>query len=93
MPNERNALTRLPALSRRALLGAAGLIAGSAAAAPVICRADAKVSQREASYQTSPRGEARCAVCTQFQPPTSCKLVAGAISATGWCAFFAPRPR
>jgi hypothetical protein len=77
-------------VSRRVLVGAAWLLA---AAIPVIARAAEKVSQKEAGYQASPKGGAQCGGCVQFEAPASCKLVDGAISPSGWCTFFAPRPR
>jgi hypothetical protein len=80
-------------LSRRVVIHAAWLLAGGAAAAPTVATATAKVSQKEASYQASPNGNARCANCRQFQAPASCTLVDGAINPTGWCTFFAARPR
>jgi hypothetical protein len=47
-----------------------------------------KILQSEAQYQPMPKGMFSCAVCTFFIKPTSCKLVIGAISPSGWCKFF-----
>ncbi|HTQ34298.1 MAG TPA: hypothetical protein VMI30_09020 [Stellaceae bacterium] len=47
-----------------------------------------KISPAEAQYQPMPKGLFSCGVCTFFIKPTSCKLVAGAISPTGWCKLF-----
>ena len=47
-----------------------------------------KVSQADAQYQPMPKGMFSCAVCAFFIKPTTCKLVVGAISPTGWCKFF-----
>jgi hypothetical protein len=59
------------------------------AAAPVCAdQPPPKISQTEAQYQPMPNGMFSCAVCTFFIKPTSCKLVAGAISPTGWCKLF-----
>jgi hypothetical protein len=66
-----------------ALLGG-GLIASTAAA-------QTKVSQRTANYQTTPKGNARCNVCTQWQAPSSCKVVQGTVDPTGWCSLYAPK--
>jgi hypothetical protein len=82
-----------PKFTRRAVL-AAGL--GLAAAPPhATTRADeappenqAKISQAEAQYQNTPKGMFSCGVCTFFIKPTSCKVVAGTISPTGWCKLF-----
>jgi hypothetical protein len=79
-------------MTRRAVL-AAGL--GLAAASPPAARADdaapgnqAKISQADAQYQNTPKGMFSCGVCTFFIKPTSCKVVAGTISPTGWCKLF-----
>jgi hypothetical protein len=80
-------------LTRRAVL-AAGL--SLAAASPSAdARADdapqgsqAKISQADAQYQPMPKGMFSCGVCTFFIKPTSCKVVAGAISPNGWCKLF-----
>ena len=78
-------------VSRRRLLGAACVVAAGAAAVPICARAGSKVSQREAHYQASPKGEARCGRCKQFSPPSSCSLVDGPVSPSGWCSFFAAK--
>jgi hypothetical protein len=67
-----------------ALLGS-GLAAGAATAA-------AKVPKAQAGYKDAARAAMRCDRCLQFQPPTSCKIVDGAISPSGSCDFFAPKP-
>ncbi len=66
-----------------ALLGTAGL-AGSASAS-------SKMAQSAVSYQQTPKGKSRCDACTQWQAPSSCKVVNGVISPTGWCTIFAPK--
>ena len=79
-------------ISRRALLrgaGGAAALLGAAAAEPAA--AQQKVSQVEAKYQTSPKGQQRCEICVNFQPPAACRFVAGTISSSGWCQFFAAR--
>jgi hypothetical protein len=53
--------------------------------------AQEKVAKTDAEYQDRPKGQQRCEICLQFQPPGSCKLVAGQISPHGWCQFFAAR--
>jgi hypothetical protein len=47
--------------------------------------------QKEAGYRSSPQGDARCEKCSQFLPPSSCKVVDGQISPSGWCTLFAPK--
>ena len=74
-------------LSGGAVISKTVLVASPAIASSV------KVSQSQAKYLNSPRGNARCDRCIQFQPPSACKIVDGAVSPTGSCLFFAPRPR
>jgi hypothetical protein len=47
------------------------------------------MSQKEAEYQDSPKDIRMCATCTLFEPPKSCKVVAGEISPNGWRKAFA----
>ncbi len=79
-------------LIRRAVMvtGAGALIAtgfetGSASAQ------DDKVSQSAAQYQTTPKDKARCDNCVAFVAPSSCKVVAGTISPSGWCMMYSPK--
>lgn len=81
------------ATSRRSILRGAGLALGSGAAlglgmAPSTASANTKMSQKAALYQDAPKGQARCNVCTQWQPPSGCKIVGGEISPTGWCQLY-----
>lgn len=55
-------------------------------------QAAAKVPKSQAGYKDAPRSGMRCDRCLQFQPPAACKIVDGAISPSGWCDFFAPKP-
>jgi hypothetical protein len=59
---------------------------------PAVAASSGKVSQTEAGYQNAPKGASRCDKCIQFQPPSACKVVDGAVSPAGSCNFFAPRP-
>ncbi|HYM03455.1 MAG TPA: hypothetical protein VET85_10950 [Stellaceae bacterium] len=86
-------------LSRRGLLrrsavtlcvAAMGGVARRAAADEEIKEAD-KVTQKEALYQNHPKGQQRCEICLQFNPPNHCKIVQGPIVKTGWCQYFAAR--
>ncbi len=75
---------------RRKLLHAA--VRGSLAGLLLrISRTEAseKMTLRQAEYQDSPKDIYSCAVCTLFEPPTSCKVVEGEISRDGWCKAFA----
>jgi hypothetical protein len=50
-----------------------------------------KISHADSKYQTTPKGQQRCEICLQFQPPDHCKIVQSPITANGWCQFFAAR--
>ena len=80
-------------VSRRRLLLGAGLLAGGAGLAAFPAQAQTKVTQTLANYQPSPKGNARCDGCTQWQGPSSCKIVQGGISPAGWCQLYAPKPK
>jgi hypothetical protein len=78
--------------SRRAImLRGIAYIAGSVAlAAPTRTAHAAKFPQSSpaVAYQTSPKDAHQCDGCTLFQPPTSCQVVDGTISPTGWCKLW-----
>lgn len=80
-------------ISRRLLLGSitwgTGLAASAMAA--IIAAAQQKVSKVDAKYQDQPKGQQRCEICANFQPPNACKLVDGEIKPNGWCQFFAAK--
>jgi hypothetical protein len=77
-------------VSRRVALTTAALSLGTAASATIVSRARAqtKLSQPDAKYQTMPNGGRRCEGCANFQPPNGCKFVQGDISPNGWCQLF-----
>jgi hypothetical protein len=80
-------------VSRRVMLASAALSLGAATAATVVSQAAAqqKISQADAKYQATPKGDQRCDVCVNFQPPNACKFVEGNISPSGWCQLFAAK--
>lgn len=83
-------------LSRRAILAAAAggaltSAAGMPAAADEPVAEKDKIKQTDAKYQDQPKGQQRCEICLQFQPPSTCKIVQGPVSAHGWCQFFAAK--
>ena len=88
---------RIARVSRRGLLGR-GIVLGLLGAVGgqlVFARqalAGVKMAKQDAGYRDSPRGGARCDRCLQFQPPESCNVVQGAISPSGSCSLFAPKP-
>ena len=84
-------------MSRRAVLRSAALSLGAATATATAVvsqtAAQQKISQAAAKYQTTPKGDQRCDVCVNFQPPNGCKFVQGEISSNGWCQLFVPKPK
>jgi len=81
-------------LSRRALLASTSSLLGLAAwgfSNDAAAQAQEKVSQAEAKYQNMPKGQQRCEICLQFEPPHTCKIVQGQINPKGWCQYFAAR--
>ena len=90
MNNGRNDCQRV---SRRIALTGMALALGVAAAATAVLQAAArqKISQADAKYQGTPKGDQRCDDCISFQPPNACKFVQGNISPSGWCQLFSPK--
>ena len=81
------------AVPRRVLLwgAASALSAATGGRAASGATAQERVGKAEARYQDQPRGQQRCEICLNFQPPNQCRLVEGRISPKGWCQFFAAR--
>jgi hypothetical protein len=53
--------------------------------------AQTKMTQKQAAYQGTPKGDQQCDKCKLFQPPSSCTSVEGEISPKGWCKIFQPK--
>jgi hypothetical protein len=81
-----NELSRRSVLQSAMIAVGASVLGGAAAA-----QGFTKSPQASARYQDHPNGGQRCATCLQFQPPSSCKVVAGRISPNGWCAIYAAK--
>jgi len=82
--------------SRRSLLRNAAYVASGGALLGVVlaatpAAADSKVAQKTANYQSTPKGAARCDNCSQFEAPSSCKVVQGGVAASGWCLLYATK--
>jgi len=82
-------------ISRRHILvrgGACVASAGALVGAASDARA-AKMPQTSpvVTYQNSPKGAQQCDNCLLFQEPTSCQVVDGTISPTGWCKLWAKK--
>jgi hypothetical protein len=76
-------------ISRRVALAGTALVLGAAAAVQAAARQ--KISQADAKYQGTAKGDQRCDACLSFQPPNACKFVEGDISPSGWCELFAAK--
>jgi len=77
-------------VSRRRFLGTAVVSGGALFGVGLIgaSPAAAKLPQRAAKYQSTPKGKAQCDNCSLWQPPSSCKVVDGKISPSGWCLLY-----
>ena len=77
-------------ISRRVVLTGTALAVGATAAVRVFSPATAqeKMSQADAKYQGTPKGDQRCDGCMLFQLPNACKVVQGEINPSGWCQLF-----
>jgi hypothetical protein len=64
------------------------LAAAALVLATSIKEAAAKLAQAAASYQDEPKDDQRCGSCSLFQRPSSCQIVEGTISPSGWCKFW-----
>jgi hypothetical protein len=80
--------------SRRNLLRKIAYIIGGVAilSSSMIRGALAKATQKAAGYQDTPKGDLRCDNCSQFEPPSSCKVVEGNVSPAGWCKVYVKKP-
>jgi hypothetical protein len=52
-------------------------------------KAEEKMTRQQAEYQDTPNGIYSCGVCSLFESPKYCKVVAGEVSKDGWCRVFA----
>ena len=86
---------RSAVVQRRRLIVDLTLLAGAASLFDLILpgswavAGQVKLAQNEIGYQPTPKGQQRCDACVNWNPPGTCKLVAGSISPTGWCGLFA----
>jgi hypothetical protein len=84
-------------LSRRSILRNLAFTAGGAAMVGATMSgngtaAQTKMKQAVVGYQATPKGEQRCDNCTQFEPPSACKVVEGNIAPAGWCKVYVKQP-
>lgn len=88
-----NRKIQMIACSRRFILRKVAVATAGAAlvGAGMSKPAEAKASQKLVSYRDMPHGKQECDNCSQFEPPSSCKAVAGAINPKGWCLVYSPK--
>jgi hypothetical protein len=76
-------MTSSQSISRRALFESAGMAIGLAiangptppASAGEVIKDEDKIKKPDAKYQDKPKGQQRCEICLNFQPPSTCKIV------------------
>jgi High potential iron-sulfur protein len=84
-----------PGKSRRTIIHAmvgsisASLLSRIAPAEAEEIQVGEKQSLAQAQYQDTPNGIYSCGNCSLFEPPKSCKVVAGEVNEDGWCRVFA----
>jgi hypothetical protein len=86
-----NPINGFAAPTRRSIVQAAlGAVSAAAAIAarPRSAAAEPTISKDAVAYQDQPQGDRECDRCVQFMPPSSCKVVEGAISPHGSCRIF-----
>jgi hypothetical protein len=76
--------------SRRKLMSVAVKAISAGLLLPIApTHASEKMTRQQAEYQDKPNGIYSCALCTLFEKPNTCKVVAGEVSPDGWCKAFA----
>lgn len=75
-------------VSRRRFLKSAAIGGAVVGAGLVSSPAEAKMGQKAAAYQPTPKGKQRCDNCALWRPPSSCVLVESPIVPQGWCNLY-----
>lgn len=92
-------VTPSKSIPRRVLFESAGVAIGLAIANDPIPSAipeeaikeEDKIKKPDAKYQDKPKGQQRCEICLNFQPPSTCKIVQEPVTRHGWCQLFAAK--
>ena len=74
--------------SRRQLMRTAACAIGGIVTVMAASPAQAKMSQKAAEYQATPKDGQSCANCSLYRAPSSCTLIDGTIVPTGYCRFY-----
>lgn len=80
--------SRASVQSRRRVMQTAARAIGGVLAVMVATPAQAKMTQKAAAYQATPKDNQNCANCALYKAPASCTLVEGDVVPTGWCRFY-----
>jgi hypothetical protein len=76
--------------SRRKAIGAIVKAVAAGLLLPISqTQAAEKMTRQQAEYQDTPNGIYSCGMCSLFERPNACKVVAGEVSKDGWCKAFA----
>ena len=78
-------------VSRRRFLKAATLGSVVIGAGLASTPAEAKMGQKAAAYQSTPKGQQRCDNCALWRAQSSCVLVESPIVPQGWCNLYRPK--
>jgi len=87
MKDENNTTRRVVLRTGLAALGGAAATAARANQHT----AQTKIAQKVVQYQETPKGDQKCSICVNFEPPNACKIVEGTINPNGWCIAFGPK--
>jgi hypothetical protein len=91
MESERKLSANCGVQSRRQLMRKAACAFGGIVAAMAASPAQAKMSQKVAEYQATSKNGENCANCALYRAPSSCTLIDGAVTPTGWCRFYSKK--
>ena len=80
--------TRASLQSRRHVMQTAACAISGIFAVMAATPAQAKMTQKAAEYQATPKDNQNCANCALYKAPASCTLVEGDVVPTGWCRFY-----
>jgi hypothetical protein len=83
--NSNGNISRRAVLLRGTAFAAAAVAVSTVAVEPAMA---AKLPKSEVGYQERPHGSQKCSNCALFQPPHSCKSVAGTIGPNSWCRIY-----
>ncbi len=81
-------ITREETTRRRIMRAGLAAVGGVLA---VSAKAQEKLAPALVQYQKTPKDGNKCSACVNFEAPSACKIVSGAIDPEGWCVAYAPK--